>query len=166
MNTETKDTTGLDNLAAQASASMEQPIGQGTTDLDAANPAGQPSVQISPEKMQQIEAAVSQVILGLLKVARAAIAKRLPEIREEWPDEILQAPAQAAVPLIRKHMEKAMLLIGSSPELAMFAITLVPLGMGVFSAIDRASEREKQAALEPVPESKAAPLEGGGQSAE
>jgi hypothetical protein len=91
--------------------------------------------------MKAIEAGAAKVVLGLLKAARAWLAKRLPEIREEWPDEVLQGPADAAVPLLRKHMQALMQIAGANPELAVFCLSLVPLVMGWLAAEDKASQR-------------------------
>lgn len=134
----TPDHPGLDALASQAEQATI-----GATDLDAAGiPAGQPTQQ-DDEGQRKLEAMAASVLVGLLKLARQAIAKRLPEIREEWTDDKLDAPAQAAIPLMRKHMAKLMELAGSNPELALFVISCVPLGMGFMTAMDRAAEREK-----------------------
>lgn len=90
-----------------------------------------------------IEAGAAQIVLGLLKVARKFIAQQLPEIREEWTDEALQAPAQAAVPLLNKYLTKLMAIAGSSPEAAAFALSLLPLGLGIVNAMDKAAQNEK-----------------------
>lgn len=100
--------------------------------------------QQAAQAMAMLEAGMVQVVMAALKLGRAWIAKRLPEIREEWTDDALAAPAKAAVPLLRKHMEALMQLAGSSPEAAAFAISCLPLAMGMVTAMDRAGERERQ----------------------
>lgn len=126
----------LDHLAAQAAA------------LDAAADVltdTPPTVedQQSAQAMAMIEAGMQSVVLALLKLGRAFVAKRLPEIRDEWTDEALSAPAAAAVPLLRKHMETLMQIAGSSPEAAALAISCLPLAMGLVTAMEKADQREK-----------------------
>lgn len=138
----------LEALAGQAQASMTNPpLGQLGTELDTT--AGQGAADA--ESMKQIEAGAQFVILALLKMARAAIAKRLPEIREEWTDDALAGPAAAAVPVLKKHIEKLMTIAGSSPEVAALALSLIPLVLGVVNAVDRADHRRKTEAASPAP---------------
>lgn len=94
------------------------------------------------QAMKMVEAGMTAVVFAVFKVGRGMIAKRLPEIREEWTDAALEAPSQAAIPLLRKHMEALMQLAGSSPEAAAFVIALVPLGLGVVNAMERAAANE------------------------
>lgn len=136
------ETTPLDKLAAQAQVLEND--GADTGPMPGAAPAADPAQ--AAQAMQLIEAGMTQVVLAALKLGRAWLAKRLPEIRDEWTDEALSAPAAAAVPLLRQHMERLMQLAGSSPEAAAFAITCLPLAMGVVTAMDRAAEREKKEA--------------------
>lgn len=131
----------LDQLAAQAEGLTASADTAAAHDPAAAAEAAQ-----AAQAMQLVEAGMVQVVAALLKMGRAWIAKRLPEIRDEWTDETLAAPAAAAVPLLRKHMERLMQLAGSSPEAAAFAISCLPLAMGIVNAMDRASAREKSEA--------------------
>lgn len=135
-------TDHLDHLAAQA-ASLEAGTEPGTMAAPGATAADQAQ---AAQAMAVLEAGMVQVVLAALKLGRAWIAKRLPEIRDEWTDEALTAPAAAAVPLLRTHMEKLMQLAGSSPEAAAFAITCLPLAMGIVTAMDKAEQREKREA--------------------
>lgn len=129
--------SGLEALAGQAQAEL-------TTTAPAAPgaPGAQPVDDAEAKRQQAVlEAGVQQVLLGLLKLARQALAKRLPEIREEWTDEALQAPAAAAIPLVRKYLGKLMEKVGSNPELSTFVVACIPLGMGLYNAFDRAQLR-------------------------
>ncbi|GEM_PF-6334575 len=130
---------GLEDLASQAQQTLQASA--------PAEPGAVATAHQDAEAQQQqaaLEAGIQKVLLGLLKVARAAIAKRLPEIREEWPDDVLEAPAAAAVPLARKYMGKLMEIAGSNPELAGFVVACVPLGMGLYTAYERAEARMAQ----------------------
>ena len=105
------------------------------------------------QAMQMVEAGMQAVVFAVFKMGRAVIARRLPEIRDEWTDPALEAPSAAAIPLLRKHMESLMQLAGSSPEAAAFVIALVPLGLGVVNAMDKAAanaSRTVEATAEPV----------------
>ncbi len=136
-------TDQLDNLSAQA-AQLEASSGQpGTNQVPAA--AG-PEAQQAAMDMAKLEAGVTSVVLAALKLGRAWLEKRLPEIREEWTDDVLKEPAAAAVPLLFKHLGSLMQVIGKSPETAAFAMACFPLAMGVVTAMDKASEREKREA--------------------
>lgn len=127
---------GLEALASQAQQDLQA--------LPGAPDGAAPGAVPDPEAARQqaaLEEGVQKVLLGLLKMARAAIAKRLPEIREEWTDDVLQAPVDAGVPLLRKHMGRLMEKIGSDPELAVFVVACIPLGMGLYTAYERAEAR-------------------------
>lgn len=87
--------------------------------------------------MRKVEAGVAVILFAVLKVVRALIAKELPEIIDEWPDAVLKQPAEAAIPLLKKHMEKVMQFLGQNPEAAVFAMSLIPLGMGYIAAAER-----------------------------
>lgn len=89
------------------------------------------------QAMQAIEEGAAKVIMAIFKIARKLIARQLPEIMEEWPDSMLKEPAQAAVPLLKKHLEKVMQALGANPELAVFCMSMVPLGMGYIAAMER-----------------------------
>ena len=93
--------------------------------------------QQQSQAMQAIEEGAAKVIIALFKIARKLIARQLPEIREEWTDSALKEPATAAIPLLKKHLEKAMQFLGSNPEAAVFCMALVPLGMGYIAAAER-----------------------------
>lgn len=138
MTKETK-TTPLDALAAQAQAFESAPL-EGAP--------GQPAPseeQITPS-MEKIEAGMVKVLMMALKVGRALIARKLPEIKDEWPDELLEAPAEAALPLVKKYLGNLMVVVGQNEELAALVIALFPLGMGVLSAMEKADQREKREA--------------------
>lgn len=84
-----------------------------------------------------LEAGMSKIILGALKTLRTLIAKRLPEIKEEWPDAVLAAPADAAMPLVKKYLPRLMDSLGQYPEIGMFAFSLLPLVMGYMTAVEK-----------------------------
>jgi hypothetical protein len=110
------------------------------------------AVEVNPDEaksMAVIEAGFQSVLLGLLKMGRAWIAARLPEIQDEWKDETLEAPAAAAMPLVKKHLAGLMDLVGSSPELAALVFACLPLGLGVVTAMEKADQRRRLEAAPP-----------------
>lgn len=110
--------------------------------------------QPSPDEdksMAVIEAGFQSVLLGLLKLGRAWVAARLPEIKDEWTDEALSAPAAAAIPLVKKHLAGLMEMVGSSPELAALVFACVPLGLGVVTAMEKADQRLRLDSAQPAP---------------
>ena len=125
----------LDQLAAQAASDEADQAGQGAPGDDQ---------QQADAAMAALELGAAKVILGLLKIVRGIIAKKLPEINDEWPDELLQAPADAAVPLIRRRMAAALQLIGADPELAVLAFASFPLVLGWIAANDKHAVNEKR----------------------
>lgn len=142
MVTITKDTQQIDDLESRSFTKL------GST----ASEAG-PEVQNDPQQAQAlaaIEAGAAAVVLALFKVARSLIARHLPEIMDEWSDVVIKEPAKAAVPLIKKHMQKIMEVLGSNPELAVFAMSLVPLGMGYVAALERHDKKPPVEVVENV----------------
>ena len=126
----------LDSLATQAQRlTMEAPQGEEPTPAEQAEQEAQE--QQAAQAMAMLEAGTTRVILYGLQWTRAKIGKDLPEIHDEWTDETLQRPAEAVIPLIRKHMESLLVLVGTSPELAVFAMSLIPLLMGLMSATEK-----------------------------
>lgn len=130
----------LDDLAAQA--------GQAAHD-NTRTAADQAADAEQAQTMAAIEAGAAKVVLGLLKAARSFLAKRLPEILDEWPDDVLRQPAEAAIPLLRKHMESLMKIAGANPELAVFLMSLLPLVMGYVSAVEAHDRAAKMQAAAP-----------------
>lgn len=124
---------GLEALAGEAQTALQAPV----VPADAEQ-AAEDAAQIAA-----MEKGMQQVVIGLLKLARAAIARRLPEIREEWTDEVLEAPAVAAIPVFRRYAAKLMEIAGSNPEVAGLVLACLPLGMGLYTAFDRAMVREE-----------------------
>ena len=125
----------LDVLAAQANAATAPPADE--QDSDNGEPSQQEMEAAAAAAMAKLEAGVSKVMLALLKAGRAWACKKLPELREEWTDELLQDPADAAIPLIKKHLSFLMQTVGQSPEAAALALSVLPLVMGYVNAIDR-----------------------------
>lgn len=87
----------------------------------------------------------------MLKLARAALEKHLPEIREEWPDEMLKGPADAAIPVLKEQLGKLFELAGKNPNTAVLALSLIPLFTGLASAASRAAARKREEAKQDTP---------------
>jgi hypothetical protein len=133
--------TSLEGLALEA----EQ--------LDTVQTVDAAAEQTSPDEaksMAVIEAGFQSVLLGLLKLGRAWVAARLPEIKDEWTDEALAAPAAAAIPLVKKHLAGLMQMVGSSPELAALVFACVPLGLGVVTSMEKADQRRRLESAPPA----------------
>lgn len=124
----------LDALSAQA-GDMGGPAAAGQAPAEAAEEAA---------SLAALEAGAAKVVLMILKVGRAMLAKRLPEIVTEWPDALLTPPAEAAVPLLKKHMAGLMRMAASSPETAALVVSCIPLLMGLLAAIDKADKAAKK----------------------
>jgi GAF domain-containing protein len=120
-----------------------------TVDTAAPNPEAQAAAEAEAQQqaqaLQAIEAGIMRVVYFGLRAVRGAIARRMPEIMDEWPDPVLQGPAEASVPLLRRHMEKLSQIAGANPELTVFALSLVPLGMGYIAAAEKNSRTVEDA---------------------
>lgn len=92
-------------------------------------------------KREQAQAAMQAVMVkisyGLFKATRSAVARKLPEIREEWTDDVLKEPADALVPVFNKYAGLLFSKLGDKPELAVLAFSLLPMVFGYFDAVDR-----------------------------
>lgn len=103
------------------------------------NPEAEAAAQQEAQALAAMEQGVQRLVFFGLKALRAYLARRLPEINQEWPDQVLHPPAEAAVPLLRKHLGRMMEVAGAHPELAVLAVSLVPLGMGYMAAVEKHS---------------------------
>lgn len=103
----------------------------------AAQAQAEEGAQKEAQAFAQLEAGAQKIIMGALKAVRGIIARKLPEIRDEWSDATLSGPAEAAVPLIKKYLPGIMDKLGQNPELGMFAFSLLPLILGYVEAVER-----------------------------
>lgn len=87
--------------------------------------------------LAKIEAGAAKVVLVAFKLLRAWAVKRLPELKEEWPDELLKEPVENALPILKKYVSSLMEKVGENAELAAFCLSLVPLAMGYISAQEK-----------------------------
>lgn len=97
------------------------------------------TAQQEAEMLQAVSLGVSKIVFAGLRALRSFVAKKVPEIMEEWPDELLRGPADAAAPVLQRYMEKFTSFAGRFPEVAMLVISCVPLAMGYVTALDRHS---------------------------
>lgn len=118
-------------------------------DLDA-QAAAAAAAQQEAQALAAMEQGVQRLVFFGLKALRAYIARRLPEIHQEWPDQVLHPPADAAVPLLRKHMGRLIEVAGANPELAVLAVSLVPLGMGYMAAVEKHTRTVEDVAARPA----------------
>lgn len=124
----------------------------GAAPTGAPDPEAAAAAQNEAAALAAMEQGVQRLVFFALKACRAYIARKLPEINQEWPDQVLHPPAEAAVPLLRKHMAKIMEVAGSNPELAMLAISLVPLGMGYMAAVEKHARTVQDVSARPAAE--------------
>lgn len=89
------------------------------------------------QAMAAMQAAMAKMSLGIFKMTRAIVARRLPEIRDEWTDPVLQGPADALIPLAQRYAGTLFAKLGDKPELAVFCLSLVPLTFGYMDALER-----------------------------
>ena len=101
------------------------------------DPQQEQETEQQAQAMRSLDAGMVRLTLGLFQVLRAVLSKNLPELREEWTDAVLQAPATALVPLLKKYLASLMARLAEQPELAVFAMTMIPLVMGYLEALSR-----------------------------
>lgn len=116
----------------------------------AASAAAEAAAQQEAQALAAMEQGVQRLVFFGLKALRAYLGRSLPEIHQEWPDQVLHPPADAAVPLLRKHMGRLIEVAGANPELAVLAVSLVPLGMGYMSAVERHARTVEDATARPA----------------
>lgn len=97
------------------------------------------AAQQEAQMLQAVSLGVSKIVFAGLRAVRSAIAKSMPEIIEEWPDDVLRGPADAAAPVLQRYMTRITELAGRNPEVAMLVISLVPLAMGYVTALEKNS---------------------------
>lgn len=134
----------LDQLGAEFAGAA--PLGQGVTDADVAERARIEAAQAEAGVLlKAIDAGAARLVLGLLKAVRARIAKSLPEIADEWTDEVLQGPADASLPVLRKYAGWLMSTLGEHEEIAALAFSLLPLATGYMAAVDKHQAKNVEA---------------------
>lgn len=100
-----------------------------------AGPGGAPPEEA--KAVQAMEAALGAVVFGLLRAARAMIGRRMPEIHEHWPDDVLRLPADASVPVLRRYAGQVSQWAAQYPELAGLGFACLPLAMGYAAAVEQ-----------------------------
>ncbi len=150
--------TEADPLAARTFDALDGTAQAEADQADQADQARRDAEQQQADQAQQaLEAGALVAVLALLKVARNLIARNLPEIRQEWTDPALNAPATAAIPLLRRHLGALFALAGTHAELAAFAFACLPLALGYAAALDRAALNAERTVDMPTPATDAAP---------
>ncbi|WP_462389409.1 hypothetical protein [Acidovorax sp. Q11] len=134
MKTPQEPTDNLENLAFSPVDGPALGAGQAAQDAAADEAAAQEA-----QMLQAVSLGVAKIVFAGLRAVRSAIAKSMPEIMEEWPDEVLRGPADAAAPVLQRYMTRLSELAGRNPELAMLVVSLVPLAMGYVTALDKHS---------------------------
>lgn len=93
------------------------------------------------DAMEKMKAGAARMAFSALKAVRARVSKTLPEINEEWPDDMLKAPAEAVVPVFEKYAGVFFKGMGNYPELGMLFFSLLPLAGGYIGAIEKQNAR-------------------------
>ncbi len=88
----------------------------------------------APGLPPELLAGLKVIPLACLKMLRAKVAKTTPEILAHWTDEVLDGPSSAVPPLLMRYAASLAPVLGSNPELAVFVMACVPLGLGYMTA--------------------------------
>ena len=146
MNDETQTTDPLDILAGQA-AQLGHEAPQGMEPDPAAQAAQDEAAAKEMQMMAAMEHGTAKVFLFLAKMGRSKVGQTLPEIHDEWTDPVLEAPSEALVQVVKSKMAFLIKAVGTSPEVTVFAITLLPVMMGLMSAQERHENNLRAVAL-------------------
>jgi hypothetical protein len=108
-------------------------------DGDAAQEAvdSMPPEPEAPALPPELVAGIARIPLFLLRALRSNIGKRIPEIHDEWTDDVLQGPADAVPPIIIKYAARLAPALGAYPEEAVLLLSTVPLFLGYMAASGR-----------------------------
>jgi hypothetical protein len=109
-------------------------FGGDTSTNGAMPPAPSPGEDKQAAMLKKVIEGVSTLALAALKAVRARLAVSLPEIKDEWTDEALKAPADALVPVLQRYAGDLTEVLGQHPEVMILLISCVPLGMGYVTA--------------------------------
>lgn len=120
----------LGNLAQEARGDVQQE----QVEQEAAR-------QAEPGLPPEFIEAIARIPLFIIRAVRANIAKRVPEIMEEWPDDMLTAHAAAWPPVVAKYAAKMAPKIAQYPEESVLVLSLVPLCGGYFTASMRSQAK-------------------------
>lgn len=109
-----------------------------------------------------LDAAVSALALGILRTMRTLIARRLPEIKDEWTDDVLRAPADALPPVMRRYAGQVSEWAARFPELVALGVSAMPMAMGYMAAVERHARTVEDVQPKPAPAAPApaAPAQG------
>lgn len=138
MVTVTKTTAPTDDLATLAAAVDDGPP---TAEKVQQQEEAEAAELQAAESALRFNATVEKMALGFFKAVRRKIAKTMPEILEEWPDDLFEEPAAAVPPVVQRYLGFLFSKISSFPELGALCFAMVPLVMGYFAAVDRQAKR-------------------------
>lgn len=149
--------TPTDDLAALAGQAAALPTQGAAAAPGAPDQAAQDAEDEA--QLQQLRGVVEKLVFGGLRALRAVIARRVPEILDEWPDQALRDPAANAFPLLHKRLGALTEVAGKYPEEAAFVLAVVPLGLGAMAAIEK-HEANQAKLLQPGADGVHVPAEG------
>jgi hypothetical protein len=112
---------------------------------------------LDPELAQ----ALGMIPLLGLQWLRSRIAKDMPEIVEAWPDAVLQAPANAFMPMVSDYLGSLAPTLQQYPKVTMFAVACLPMGLGYIGASMAHAEKRAKALPAAGPEAMVNPAPKG-----
>jgi hypothetical protein len=134
----TKTTAPIDDLTALARQVDQGPPSAEQQQEEEAHEAQQQQAEAAALRFN---ATLEKMALGFFKAVRRKIAKSMPEILEEWPDDLFDEPAAAVPPVVQRYLGFLFSKLSAFPELGALCFSMVPLVMGYFAAVDRQDKR-------------------------
>lgn len=119
-------------LAALAAIDFEPSEGAGP-----AAPGAADAQASEAQATAQLDAAVAAVALGLLRTTRTVLVRKLPELRDEWSDDVLRMPADALPPVMKRYAGQISEWAARFPELMALGVACMPMLMGYMAAVEK-----------------------------
>jgi hypothetical protein len=118
----------LEDLARQADELGQEPSAPPTAEELAQEAEAAKAVSA-------MEQGAAMLLFKGLQAVRSRVSKSLPEILNHWTDEVMRAPADAAIPVLKKRLAALLPMLGDYPEEAALVMSAVPMLMGYAAAL-------------------------------
>lgn len=130
-------------MAALAAIEFEHSDGAGP-----AAPGAEPTDEA--QATAQLDAAVSAVALGLLRTTRTVLVRKMPELRDEWTDDVIRLPADALPAVMKRYAGQISEWAARFPELVALGVACVPMAMGYLAAVEKHARTVTDVAPKPT----------------
>lgn len=127
-------TQALEDLAVSVAVQENAPPPEQAAQLEAEQAAAEAE---QAEMQAKLQRTVEKLGFGILRAGRAFVARSMPEIRDEWTDDMLREPAVALYPVLANRVGKLLTVAGKYEAEAALVIAMIPLAFGYVNALER-----------------------------